>query len=90
MTRMKTFKISLKWLTGLSVVILLVTLYFGLRPKDFDFSNNVKGNRHILYFLCQAFILCINYNYLNTLPANKYTTPVSIRLKISADALANK
>jgi hypothetical protein len=44
----------------------------------------------ILYFLCQAFILCINYNYLNTLPANKYTTPVSIRLKISADALANK
>ncbi len=32
----------MKWLTGLSVVVLLVTLYFGLRPKDFDFSNNVK------------------------------------------------
>jgi hypothetical protein len=46
MTRMKTFKISLKWLTGLSVVILLVTLYFGLRPKDFDFSNNVKWTKN--------------------------------------------
>ena len=43
---MKTFKISLKWLTGLSVVILLVTLYFGLRPKDFDFSNNVKWTKN--------------------------------------------
>ena len=39
---MKTFKISLEWLTGLSVVVLLVTLYFGLKPKNFDFSNNVK------------------------------------------------
>jgi hypothetical protein len=35
-------KNSLKWLTWLSVVVLLVTLYFGLRPKDFDFSNNVR------------------------------------------------
>jgi hypothetical protein len=43
---MKTFKISWKWLTGLSVVIFLVTLYFGLRPKDFDFSNNVKWTDH--------------------------------------------
>jgi len=34
-------KNSLKWLSGLSVVVFLVTLYFGLRPKDFDFSNNV-------------------------------------------------
>jgi hypothetical protein len=57
MTRMKTFKISLKWLTGLSVVILLVTLYFGLRPKDFDFSNNVKGNRHVHKKINNFFIL---------------------------------
>ena len=35
-------KVSLKWLSGLSVAILLVTLYFGLRPKDYDFSNNAR------------------------------------------------
>ena len=35
-------KISLKWLTGLLVVILFAILFFGLRPKDFNFSNNVK------------------------------------------------
>jgi len=34
-------KSSLKWLTGLSVVILLVILFFGLRPKGFNFANNV-------------------------------------------------
>ena len=32
----------MKWLTGLSVVVLLVILFFGLRPKDFYFSNNVR------------------------------------------------
>ena len=32
----------MKWLTGLSIVVLLGTLYFGLKPKDFDFSNNVR------------------------------------------------
>jgi hypothetical protein len=35
-------KNSLKWLTGLSVVVLFVTLFFGLRPKDFNFSNSVS------------------------------------------------
>jgi len=35
-------KNSLKWLTGLLVVILFAILFFGLRPKDFNFSNNVK------------------------------------------------
>ena len=34
-------KNSLKWLTGLSVVVLLVILFLGLRPKGFYFSNNV-------------------------------------------------
>jgi hypothetical protein len=38
-------KNSLKWLTGLSVVVLFVILFFGLRPKDFDFSNNVRWTR---------------------------------------------
>ncbi len=33
---------SLKWLTGLSVVVLLVILFFGLRPKGFNFSNSVS------------------------------------------------
>ncbi len=31
----------MKWLTGLSVVVLFVILFFGLRPKDFYISNNV-------------------------------------------------
>jgi hypothetical protein len=35
-------KNSLKWLTGLSVVVLFVILFFGLRPKDFYFSNSVS------------------------------------------------
>lgn len=35
-------KNTLKWLTGLSVVVLVLILFFGLRPKDFDFSNSVK------------------------------------------------
>jgi hypothetical protein len=35
-------KNSLKWLTGLSVVVLFAILFFGLRPKDFNFSNNVS------------------------------------------------
>jgi hypothetical protein len=35
-------KSSLKWLAGLSVVVLFVVLFFGLRPKDFNFSNNVS------------------------------------------------
>ena len=35
-------KNSLKWLTGLSVVVLFVLLFFGLRPKDFSFSNSVS------------------------------------------------
>ena len=35
-------KNSLKWLTGLSVVVLFVLLFFGLRPKDFYFSNSVS------------------------------------------------
>ena len=39
-------KNSLKWLTGLSVVVLFVTLFFGLRPKDFNFSNNVCRIEH--------------------------------------------
>ncbi len=32
---------SFKWLTGLSIIILFVTFFFGLRPKDFNFVNNV-------------------------------------------------
>jgi hypothetical protein len=35
-------KNSLKWLTGLSVVVLLVILFFGLRPEGFNFSNSVS------------------------------------------------
>ncbi len=35
-------KISLKCLVGLSVTVLFVILFFGLRPKDFNFSNHVK------------------------------------------------
>ena len=35
-------KSSLKWLTGLSLVVLFVILFFGLRPKDFNFSNNAS------------------------------------------------
>ena len=35
-------KNSFKWLTGLSVVVLSVLLFFGLRPKDFLFSNGVS------------------------------------------------
>ena len=34
-------KISLKYLVGLSVAILFGVLFFGLMPKDFDFSNDV-------------------------------------------------
>ncbi|MBW2238915.1 MAG: hypothetical protein JRF39_07730 [Deltaproteobacteria bacterium] len=34
-------KISLKYLVGLSVAVLFGTLFFGLRPKDFNFSNDV-------------------------------------------------
>ena len=30
------------WLAGLSVVVLFVILFFGLRPKDFNFSNTVS------------------------------------------------
>ena len=33
---------SLKWLTGLSVIVLCVILFFGLRPKGFNFSNSVS------------------------------------------------
>jgi hypothetical protein len=35
-------KISLKCLVGLSFAVLFGTLLLGLRPKDFNFSNNVK------------------------------------------------
>ena len=35
-------KTSFKWLTGLSAVVLFVILFFGLRPKDFAFSNGVS------------------------------------------------
>ena len=35
-------KISLKCLVGLSGIVLFVILFFGLRPKDFNFSNRVK------------------------------------------------
>ncbi len=35
-------KISLKWLVGLSVAVLLGILFLGLRPKGFNFSNNVE------------------------------------------------
>ena len=35
-------KISLKCLVGLSFAVLFGTLLVGLRPKDFNFSNNVK------------------------------------------------
>jgi len=35
-------KNSLKRLTGLSVVVLFVILFFGLRPKDFCFTNSVS------------------------------------------------
>jgi hypothetical protein len=34
-------KISLKYLIGLSVAVLIGILFFGLRPKDFNFSNDV-------------------------------------------------
>jgi len=61
-----------------------------LTTRKIAAGKNTWENRDILYSLCQAFILCFNYNYLNTLPTNKYTTPVSTRLKISAYTLANK
>jgi hypothetical protein len=35
-------KNSLKWITGLSAAVLIVILFFGLRPKDFFFSNGVS------------------------------------------------
>jgi hypothetical protein len=35
-------KISLKWLVWASVAILTVILFFGLRPKGYSHSNNVK------------------------------------------------
>jgi hypothetical protein len=35
-------KISLKWLVGLSVAVLFGILFLGLRPKGFNYSNNVK------------------------------------------------
>jgi len=35
-------KNSLKWLTGLSVIVLFVILFFGLKPKDFYFSKSVS------------------------------------------------
>ena len=35
-------KNPLKWLTGLSVLVLFVILFFGLRPKDFSFSNSIS------------------------------------------------
>jgi hypothetical protein len=35
-------KNSLKWLTGLSIAVLFVILFFGLRPKGFYFSNSVS------------------------------------------------
>jgi hypothetical protein len=35
-------KVSLKCLVGLSFAVLFGTLLLGLRPKDFNFSNNVK------------------------------------------------
>ena len=35
-------KSSLKWLTWLSVAVLILILYIGLRPKDFLFSNSVS------------------------------------------------
>jgi len=35
-------KISLKWLVGLSFAVLLGILFLGLRPKGFNYSNNVK------------------------------------------------
>lgn len=35
-------QIYLKSLAGLSIAILFIILFFGLRPKDFTFSNNVN------------------------------------------------
>lgn len=48
-------KNSLKWLTGLSVVVLFVILFFGLRPKDFNFSNavsRIEGQAGIRFGKC--------------------------------------
>lgn len=33
--------ISLKWWVGLTIAVLFVTLFFGLRPKGYHFSNDV-------------------------------------------------